>query len=433
MNKKKRKLNSKSKRKKSKRRKSNSYPCNGECGDAECPLDFDRPATLKRHVERTLGKYTCPVSECLYHTKGFGQRATMHDHVRSQHPKHVHLLPEKRSSPLPVPPRFADRNDEFGFVKKMVLSNIQSDLAKRHKWTAAAQKLREWEAASKGTKKETKTETVKNWRKAAEKLGKWSDEDKAYLDTINTNPEKHRIAIEIMDHLVEHNMFDSPYVDAANGFIRGGLQFRAHGGLFKPSYDRNDNDRPHFLSGAHAMANLTILPLCLNDRTNPFHHHGSKLCAVLRKKAQEPVSAEQVRAAIEFESQTGRKVNGKWTDMKLNACCNGFWQKKNDECHQAFDDLNKAWRWALNHLKAIECRCELSGIFMLGATASEEDEMYQMSIDAIDPVKGHVPGNMRIVCRFLNPINHDRDKKRHDEDDGVSIWTKDLYNEWVGL
>ena len=65
-------------------------------------------------------------------------------------------------------------------------------------------------------------------------------------------------------------------------------------------------------------------------------------------------------------------------------------------------------------------------------TASEEDEMYQMSIDAIDPVKGHVPGNMRIVCRFLNPTNFDKTKKRHDEDDGVSIWTKDLYKEWSG-
>ena len=282
----------------------------------------------------------------------------MHDHVRSQHPKHVHLLPEKKTSRLPVPPRFADRNDEFRFVKDMVHSNIKHDLVIRHRWTK---------------------------------------EDAAHLDTINTNTEKHRIASEIMDHLVEHNMFDSPYVDAAGGFIRDGLQFRKHGGLFKASLDRNDNDRPHYLPGAHAMANLTILPLCLNDRTNPFHHHGSNLCAVLRKKAQEPVSAEQVRAAIEFESKPTRKVNGEKTNMQLYQCCGGVWQKKTDECHQAFATRNKAWRWALNRLKEIECRCELSGIFMLGATASEEDKMYQMSIDAIDPVKGHVPGNMRIV------------------------------------
>lgn len=53
-----------------------------------------------------------------------------------------------------------------------------------------------------------------------------------------------------------------------------------------------------------------------------------------------------------------------------------------------------------------------------------------MSIDAIQPTLGHVPGNMRIVCRFLNPVCRDKDKTYDDPHDGPSQWTPELFRQY---
>jgi hypothetical protein len=53
-----------------------------------------------------------------------------------------------------------------------------------------------------------------------------------------------------------------------------------------------------------------------------------------------------------------------------------------------------------------------------------------MSIDAVDPVRGHVPGNMRIVCRLLNCINSDKKKTYEDPGDGESAWTTKIFKRY---
>ena len=49
-----------------------------------------------------------------------------------------------------------------------------------------------------------------------------------------------------------------------------------------------------------------------------------------------------------------------------------------------------------------------------------------MSLDAIDPRKGHVPGNLRWICWFLNSGNWDKDKTFDSEDDHQTWWTKEF-------
>ena len=71
---------------------------------------------------------------------------------------------------------------------------------------------------------------------------------------------------------------------------------------------------------------------------------------------------------------------------------------------------------------------------MLGADAKEDDRMFKMSLDAIDPRKGHVSGNLRWVCSFLNSINQDK-AKQIEVDNGwstVTSWTKEIFNEYIG-
>lgn len=56
-----------------------------------------------------------------------------------------------------------------------------------------------------------------------------------------------------------------------------------------------------------------------------------------------------------------------------------------------------------------------------------------MSVDAIDPLKGHVRGNLRLICQFLQAGARDKSKKTVDTDDGPSQWTPALFRAYVGL
>ena len=89
------------------------------------------------------------------------------------------------------------------------------------------------------------------------------------------------------------------------------------------------------------------------------------------------------------------------------------------------------WQWARAHLKAIGGRCEISGIPL--RTNQEKGSPFQMSIDAIQPTLGHVPGNMRIVCRFLNPACCDKRKTHEDPEDGPSQWTPELFRQYFRI
>ena len=55
-----------------------------------------------------------------------------------------------------------------------------------------------------------------------------------------------------------------------------------------------------------------------------------------------------------------------------------------------------------------------------------------MSVDAVEPLKGHVRGNLRLICQFLQASAGDKTKKTTDGRDGPSQWTPTLFREYVG-
>ena len=86
-------------------------------------------------------------------------------------------------------------------------------------------------------------------------------------------------------------------------------------------------------------------------------------------------------------------------------------------------------------LETQRCRCSTSDIWLRGRDADVRFGMYVMSLDAIDPLKGHVPGNVRWVCSFLNPIDHSKDKRYKADDDAAypSSWTRELFMDYVSV
>jgi len=60
-------------------------------------------------------------------------------------------------------------------------------------------------------------------------------------------------------------------------------------------------------------------------------------------------------------------------------------------------------------------------------------DFFKPSLDAIDPRKRHVKGNLRFVCRFLNSANRDKTKNYDHPDDLESAWTRELFYHYIGL
>lgn len=89
--------------------------------------------------------------------------------------------------------------------------------------------------------------------------------------------------------------------------------------------------------------------------------------------------------------------------------------------------------YCLNLLKDQKYRCAVSGIYLLNGmpdTMSDEEKVFAMSINAIDPTVGHVRGNIEWVCRFINVTNNEKTKTYHHEDDPPNAWTKELFQQY---
>ena len=374
-----------------KRRRSNVIFCHGKCGDKTCNFKAEYKNKVKEHFNKKKRLHKCLVVSCKYHTKGLCRRKDLIVHIRNQHPELASMFPQKKR--LGLPKRFVKHRSDFYFIKKMVRNCTSHDLLNKKRWEG---------------------------------------EHVDYLCTLN-DESFHIITAAIVDYLIAKQAFSAPFTDCTGGYIENGLIFRTHGGLFKASLDRKNNKLPHFLPSIPVMSNLNVIPLALNDATEPVNTHGSNLVAVLRTKQREYVSQSTIKARIEYESKKYRYIKDTYTGMTLYVCCKSIWtNKKYKFCRGDFKDLAEFHTYALGLLKRQKCKCAVSDILMLGARHTyTKKRMYKLSIDAIDATKGHVRGNMQIVCQFLNPTCRDKDKTHHDPTDGPSRWTQILFNTWL--
>ena len=56
------------------------------------------------------------------------------------------------------------------------------------------------------------------------------------------------------------------------------------------------------------------------------------------------------------------------------------------------------------------------------------EALFQPSVDAIDAKKGHLKGNLRIVCAFLNPCDNSAYHKPN-KTYPVHCWTPELFRQ----
>jgi len=383
------------------RRYSNELKCQG-CSDNEegCGKKFDCEAHRTIHHNKGKPNFLCPDTIC---TCTFTQKGNLHVHIRNKHPKNMAKWNVKPArSHIPVPPEYEDRKDEWAFVKKQVNIYIQGDMDK--KWNAEDQEFL----------------------------------DKKFGDKSKRNQAAHDITLLIMELLDKSGWLEAGSTDALGGILPDGLLLRTYGGLFQMSGDRLNNNRPHYIQGENILGNLQFTPMAFNCSSNIAGDHRENFCSflrtIIRSQRLFPKTNEEIEYALAYESRATRRVNGKKIINKLYECCKSIWRKDKDkkEVRASFDTLNDFFEAMKEVLKKQKCRCSLSNIFMRGLT-ERTHHPFGISVDAIRPCEGHVKGNLRIVCWFMNSINRDNDKKRRDKNDGQSIWTPGGFQRYLGV
>ena len=354
------------------RRVSRHLSRNGQCGKKGCTYAAVSKSAL-----------TCLVCKKTFSTKGNRDR-----HMRDQHPDEPETqklgVPQVR---LKCPSEFEGTHmnkDRWQFLKLMIKTNIRGDQREKH--------LRH--------------------------------KDRILLAKMNNNTTIHHMAAQIARRTLNVGLLDENVTDAFGGFLPNGLVMREHGGLFKLSLDRIQNTHSggehciHFPDPDNAMANIRLVPFALNL---------GKCGAFTLGMVQEAVGQlVDLGSLLNYESKTKRKE--KMTT--LYACCSGI-VRRDEKARGFFGSVCAAWQWVRARLEAIGGRCEVSDIPL--RTNQEQGSPFQMSIDAVVPQLGHVPGNMRIVCRFLNPTCCDKRKTYSDPGDGPSQWTPELFRRYFRI
>ena len=271
----------------------------------------------------------------------------------------------------------------------------------------------------------------------APKLKRWPE----HVDYIRrlkaSNVMCHARAQEILKILIERGFFrdddDEPILDDTGGILPdGGFLFQHHGGLFNFSLDRINQKLPHFIEDKPADYNLRFTAAAMNNHSGLVDKFKDKSCEELRKKAAWEITDEDIASLLKVEVEKTTYSNGKMT--QLYQCCKDTF-RDDPLCRAVFGDLKTLLKEMKVLLKDQNAKCAISGFLLRNGLSSES--YYKMSLDAIDPRKGHVRGNLQWVCRFMNNANQDKQKKSDDADSKKdyppSVWTPELFRYCIGL
>ena len=157
----------------------------------------------------------------------------------------------------------------------------------------------------------------------------------------------------------------------------------------------------------------------MNTPNNPGDHWDGATRTRLRAELARSVTEAMVQRtiAVEAGSRHGHKNN-----VQYRSTLNAF------QDPTAKDDSGTAAAMFLYAKEPFSTRGPVRG---LGHPAAGQrprrGSVFRMSVDAIDPLQGHVRGNLRLIRLFLQAGARDKSKKTADADDGPSQWTPALF------
>lgn len=175
--------------------------------------------------------------------------------------------------------------------------------------------------------------------------------------------------------------------------------------VFRLSLNRVDRARPHFDPD---LENVAFVPSGLANTSNPFGVLGPRL--------------------LRWPDGAPTKVGA----AAIRVCCVSVWARRERSCRGWFGTCHRFIQHATRLWERQRGRCEVSLIRMRRPTRKYDP--LAPSLDAIDPTKGHVVGNLRWVCMCFNSVNRVRDRRYEAAEDRwyPTAWTRRLWLRYVG-
>ena len=235
-----------------------------------------------------------------------------------------------------------------------------------------------------------------------------------------TNKTRHDIATQWIERLIETKRIRNEFVHESG--LKMEYVFQAHGGLFQISMDRIDGDYPHFYGEEYAFTNIRDVPLGINLKYNPLDY------CIKRNFVEEVVHRYQHPTPLDISTLTRSCPKS-----VFYRSANHAYDKDNKLLINKFPKLKHYIKHCFELAEKQKFKCALSGIVPINGKPSKLegiDKVFQWSLNAIDPTKGHIPGNIEWVCYCFNPTNCDKKKKIRYDDDRPSAWTKELVQEY---
>jgi hypothetical protein len=184
----------------------------------------------------------------------------------------------------------------------------------------------------------------------------------------------------------------------------------------------------------------------MNTQTNIVANHTKNTCDYVRKKVKESQqkTKEDEDNLVSSQSKKSTKIEGKSRNNPTlyNSCNHIFGCKyqrgknkgeyRDEKCREKFETLDNFFKHCYSLLEKQQGYCAISKIFLENESAGPRSP-FKLSVDAIKPRDGHVPGNIRIICQFLNNTNNDKCKTYVAEDDKETAWTPELFKEYFKI
>tara|TARA_B100001250_G_C19811710_1_gene796020 strand:+ start:2453 stop:3583 length:1131 start_codon:yes stop_codon:yes gene_type:complete len=373
--------------------------CHGICGKEDCDYETNAVTQFKIHTEadvrdndnkRKRKKVKCDICgiEINYHSLG-------------RHKKRKHNI--QRRTYLRCPKHI--NQHAFAFIRNIVRNAMQRDI---------------------------------------NDINNWSEEDQQDLRDMNNNETRFRLAEDVYNRYKALGNTDD-YGGDCTGKCKIVLY---HHSLFSLSLVWIDHSRPRFADKNLDNLLFTIKGMSqtssIRDWTIP---EDGFLCDQLRREMQREISDEMEQNALERERLSMSSALAKRNKQPLRtnvlyaSVSDAYYPDK--KAQKDFGSLRNMFSYVYGLYHAAGARCRNTGIFMDGNAYNQYSKgtcphPFQPSVDAIHPTKGHVKGNIRVVCAFSNSQDHSkRDiyKSLKKQDHGVIPhgWTKELWNHYVGI
>ena len=347
-----------------------SPECKISKGGNGCGKVYTTKSMLKLHLDPK--RYEC------FCGKSYSQKGNLDTHKFKKHG-----IPMSGTKPIPYPPGY--NKDIFKFIKNKVRNCITNDKKKMNK--------EDWEF-------------------------------------FNNNEQKHRLAKLLYEREIIQNKAHESLRDKLGGHLPNTLVLSEFGGIFQGSLDRIDRKQNHFVNTNDPISNVQLVPLGMNTSANLSNLHMGDTVEILKQKIKESEkrTQEEADSAIEFQKKTRIKVDGKWTDNTLyNSCHNSY--KHDERCRAEFETRGAYFQHCLKILKEQNNRCAVSYIFFENHGTFNP---FKISVDAIDPRLGHVPGNLRIIILALNCTVPIQDENL-EYPDVPTQWFRDVFLRYIGI